>query len=164
MGVAIYYIILAAVIVFGRLMPQSGEKKKNYIILMAALHAFISGFRYKYLTGDLQKYAFTFYKLNEKSWFDDTVFSSGRNFLFSWFLKAVNHLSNKDFQVVLLIVAVVIEIAVAIVIYRHSPSPWLSYLIWNCFGFYIFGFSALKQSFAMAFVLLAFSAIMEKSR
>lgn len=162
MGVAIYYIILAAVIVFGRLMPQSGEKKKNYIILMAALHAFISGFRYKYLTGDLQKYAFTFYKLNEKSWFDDTVFSSGRNFLFSWFLKAVNHLSNKDFQVVLLIVAVVIEIAVAIVIYRHSPSPWLSYLIWNCFGFYSFGFSALKQSFAMGFILLAFSAIMEK--
>lgn len=162
MGVAIYYIILAAVIVLGRLMPQNGKKKKNYIILMAALHAFVSGFRYKYLTGDLQKYAFTFYKLNEKSWFDDTVFSSGRNFLFSWFLKAVNHLSNKDFQVVLLIVAVVIEIAVAIVIYRHSPSPWLSYLIWNCFGFYIFGFSALKQSFAMAFVLLAFSAIMEK--
>ena len=29
MGVAIYYIILAAVIVLGRLMPQNGKKKKN---------------------------------------------------------------------------------------------------------------------------------------
>lgn len=160
MGVAVYYIILAAVIVLGRLMPQSGKQKKNYIIVMAAIHAFVSGFRYRYLTGDLQKYAFTYYKLNEKGWFDDDVFSEGRNFLFTWFLKAVNHLTDKDFCAVLLIVAIVVEIAVAIVIFRHSPSPWLSYLIWNCFGFYIFGFSALKQSFAMAFIMLAFSAIM----
>lgn len=162
MGVAIYYIILAAVIVFGRLMPQSGNKKKNYIILMAALHAFVSGFRYKLLTGDLQKYAYTFLTVKDKDWFSEDVFSEGRNFLFMWFLKAVNQITDGNFQIVLIIIAVFIELAVAIVVFKHSPSPWLSYLIWNCFGFYSFGFSALKQSFAMGFILLAFSAIMEK--
>ena len=162
MGVAIYYIILAAVIVLGRLMPQSGKKKKNYIILMAALHAFVSGFRYKLLTGDLQKYAYTFLAVKGKGWFSEDVFSEGRNFLFMWFLKAVNQITDGNFQIVLIIIAVFIELAVAIVVFKHSPSPWLSYLIWNCFGFYSFGFSALKQSFAMGFILLAFSAIMEK--
>ena len=162
MGVAIYYIILAAVIVLGRLMPQSGKKKKNYIILMAALHAFVSGFRYKLLTGDLQKYAYTFLAVKGKGWFSEDVFSDGRNFLFMWFLKAVNQITDGNFQIVLIIIAVFIELAVAIVVFKHSPSPWLSYLIWNCFGFYSFGFSALKQSFAMGFILLAFSAIMEK--
>ncbi len=162
MGVAIYYIILAAVIVLGRLMRQSGKKKKNYIILMAALHAFVSGFRYKLLTGDLQKYAYTFLTVKDKDWFSEDVFSEGRNFLFMWFLKAVNQITDGNFQIVLIIIAVFIELAVAIVVFKHSPSPWLSYLIWNCFGFYSFGFSALKQSFAMGFILLAFSAIMEK--
>lgn len=162
MGVAIYYIILAAVIVLGRLMHQSGKKKKNYIILMAALHAFVSGFRYKLLTGDLQKYAYTFLTVKDKDWFSEDVFSEGRNFLFMWFLKAVNQITDGNFQIVLIIIAVFIELAVAIVVFKHSPSPWLSYLIWNCFGFYSFGFSALKQSFAMGFILLAFSAIMEK--
>lgn len=162
MGVAIYYIILAAVIVLGRLMPQNGKKKKNYIILMAALHALVSGFRYKLLTGDLQKYAYTFLTVKDKDWFSEDVFSEGRNFLFMWFLKAVNQITDGNFQIVLIIIAVFIEMAVAIVVFKHSPSPWLSYLIWNCFGFYSFGFSALKQSFAMGFILLAFSAIMEK--
>lgn len=162
MGVAIYYIILAAVIVLGRLMPQSGKKKKNYIILMAALHAFVSGLRYKLLTGDLQKYAYTFLTVKDKDWFSEDVFSEGRNFLFMWFLKAVNQITDGNFQIVLIIIAVFIELAVAIVVFKHSPSPWISYLIWNCFGFYSFGFSALKQSFAMGFILLAFSAIMEK--
>ena len=162
MGVAIYYIILAAVIVLGRLMPQSGKKKKNYIILMAALHAFVSGFRYKLLTGDLQKYAYTFLTVKDKDWFSEDVFSEGRNFLFMWFLKAVNQITDGNFQIVLIIIAVFIELAVAIVVFKHSPSPWISYLIWNCFGFYSFGFTALKQSFAMGFILLAFSAIMEK--
>lgn len=162
MGVAIYYIILAAVIVFGRLMPQSGKKKKNYIILMAAIHAFVSGSRYMLLTGDLQKYAHTFIILKDKPWFSEDAFSGGRNFLFFWFLKAINLLTDSDFQIVLIIIAVFIEIVVAIVIFKHSPSPWLSYLTWNCFGFYVFGFSAIKQSFAMAFIMLAFLAIMEK--
>lgn len=162
MGVIVYYIVLAAVIVLGVLMPQKGKYKKNYIITMALLHAFFCGFRDRLLTGDLQKYAYEFLTIEKKDWFSDDVFQQGRNFLFFWYLKAVNLLSGGEFQLVLLIIAVVIEVVVAIVVYKHSPSPWLSYLVWNCFGFYIFGFSTIKQAFAMAFIMLAFSAIMDK--
>lgn len=162
MGVTVYYLVLAAVIVLGLVMPQSGKQKKNYIITMAVIHAFVSGFRDCLLTGDLKKYAYTFLLVGERGWFSDEVFQDGRNFLFFWFLKAVNQLTDAEFQIALLIIAIIVELSVAIVVYKYSPSPWLSYLIWNCFGFYIFGFSAIKQSFAMAFIMLAFSAIMEK--
>lgn len=162
MGVTVYYLVLASVIILGLVMPQSGKQKKNYIITMAVIHAFVSGFRFVMLTGDLKKYAYTFLLVGERGWFSDEVFQDGRNFLFYWFLKAINHLTNGEFQIALLIIALVVELSVALVVYKYSPSPWLSYLVWNCFGFYIFGFSAIKQSFAMAFIMLAFSAIMEK--
>lgn len=162
MGVTVYYLVLAAVIILGLVMPQSGKQKKNYIITMAVIHAFVSGFRYKLLTGDLQKYACSFLASGRQKWFSDEILNGGRNFLFYLFLKAVNFFTNENFQLVLIIIAVIIEIVVALIVYKYSPSPWLSYLIWNCFSFYIFGFNSMKQSFAMAFVMLAFSAIMDK--
>ena len=42
--------------------------------------------------------------------------------------------------------------------------PLISYLMWNCFGFYIFSFYSIKQSLAMAFIILAAIGIFEKKR
>ena len=52
MGVRVYYYIVAAVLGFGVLL-QHGRQKKVYIALMAVLHAFVCGWRYMYLTGDI---------------------------------------------------------------------------------------------------------------
>ena len=74
-------------------------------------------------------------------------------------MKLIAMLTNSNYQIFLLIVAIIIETAVAILIYKYSPRPWLSYLVWNCVGFYIFGFSAVKQSLSMAFVVFAMICI-----
>lgn len=163
MGVRVYYYVVAAVLLFGALLPQHGKQKRIYIALMAALHTFICGWRYMYLTGDLRKYAWGYYTITESGWFSDEVFNEGRNFGFFWLQKLFSTLTGGDFQIFLIFIAIVIEIAVAIVIYRYSPAPWLSYLIWNCFGFYVFGFSAIKQALAMAVLMFAFIGIMEKN-
>ncbi len=163
MGVRVYYYVVAAVLLFGALLPQHGKQKRIYIVLMAALHTFICGWRYMYLTGDLRKYAWGYYTITESGWFSDEVFNEGRNFGFFWLQKLFSTLTGGDFQIFLIFIAIVIEIAVAIVIYRYSPAPWLSYLIWNCFGFYVFGFSAIKQALAMAVLMFAFIGIMEKN-
>ena len=39
MGVRVYYYVVAAVLGFGFLIPQHGNKKKIYIALMAILHS-----------------------------------------------------------------------------------------------------------------------------
>ena len=162
MGVRVYYYIVAAVLGFGILLPQHGRQKKIYIALMAALHAFVCGWRYMYLTGDLRKYAWGYYTITGSGWFSEDVFNGGRNFGFFWLQKLFSTMTDGDFQVFLIFIAIVIEIAVAVVIYRYSPAPWLSYLLWNCFGFYIFGFSSIKQALAMGLLMLAFTGIMEE--
>ena len=162
MGVRVYYYIVAAVLGFAVLLPQHGRQRKIYIALMAILHAFVCGWRYMYLTGDLRKYAWGYYTIAESGWFSEEVFQGGRNFGFFWLQKLFSSLTNGDFQIFLIFIAIVTEIAVAIIIYRYSPAPWLSYLLWNCFGFYLFGFSAIKQALAMALLMLAFIGIMEE--
>lgn len=161
MGVTIYWLIIAAVVVLGMVMPQHGRRRSYYIVAMTVLHTFVSGFRYMYLTGDLRKYGWNYYESVKYSFFSDNMLNSGINTGFFWFQKLVAELSNGDFQVFLLIIAIIVEIAVAVLVFRYSPRPWISYLVWNCIGFYIFGFSAIKQSLAMALVLLAAIGILE---
>ena len=162
MGIKVYYYMVAAVLGGGILLPQHGKRKKVYIALMAVLHTFLCGWRYMYLTGDLRKYAWGYYTITESGWFSEDVLNEGRNFGFFWLQKLFSTLTDGDFQVFLIFIAIVTELAVAVIIYRYSPAPWLSYLLWNCFGFYVFGFSAIKQALAMALVMLAFTGIMEE--
>lgn len=155
----IYLYIVAATLVLGYLMPQKGEKRKYYIIVMTLIHVFVSGFRYQFLTGDLMKYHTTYITMAQYGWFSEEVMQEGRNFGFFWLLKFLYFLTNGDYQTVLFVIAAIIHIVLAYIVYRYSPAPWMSYLVWNCLAFYIFGFSAIKQSLAMAFVMLSFVGI-----
>jgi hypothetical protein len=161
MGVKVYYIVVAAVMVFAAFMPQEGEKKKRYIILMFFIHAFVCAFRYPYMHGDLMKYGYSFPGYRDIGWLGDGILADPQNFAFKWLMKLISHLSGGDFQYALIVIAVISEASVAYLVYKYSNMPWLSYLLWNCVGFYIFGFYALKQILAMAFLVPAFVGIME---
>lgn len=162
MGKSIYYILVAATILLGFILSQKKEARKTYVIITATLHALVSGLRYQFLTGDLIRYNTLFQDYRYFGWFSEEVFQEGRNFGFQWLMKLVCHVTDGNFQIFLFLVAVVIEIIVAIIIYRYSPLPWLSYAMWNCLGFYVFGFSAVKQSLAMAILMLSYMCIIEK--
>lgn len=157
-----YYLLLVAIVALGVLLPQGAKDRKQYIIIMAVLHSLLSGLRHQQLTGDMQTYCYTYWHIGEKGWFSEEVFQGGRNFGFNWLLKFFSTLSDGEFQVFLIISAVFIEVVVAYLIYKYSPLPWLSFLVWNCMGFYCFGFSAIKQSIAMALIMIAFVGIMEE--
>lgn len=162
MGKSIYYILIGAVILFGITMPQDEKRRKPYVITMAIIHAFVSGCRYEFLTGDLIRYNTLFQDYRYFSWFSEEVFQEGRNFGFQWLMKAICHITDGNYQLFLLLIAIIIEIIVAVLIYRYSPIPWLSFAMWNCLGFYVFGFSAVKQSLAMAILMLSYICIIEK--
>lgn len=158
-----YLFLMAAALVLGVFMPQHGEQRKHYIILMAVMHAFLCGFRYMHLTGDLMKYHSTFDNVAAYGWFSEELLREGRNSGMYIIMKVVYHLTGGNYQVFLLLVAVCTEAALAVLIYRYSPAPWMSYLVWNSLGFYIFGFSAVKQAFAMVFIMLALIGLLEKN-
>ena len=162
MGKSIYYILVAATILLGLILSQKKESRKTYVIIMAILHALVSGLRYEFLTGDLIRYNTLFQSYRYLGWFSEDVFQEGRNFGFQWLMKAICHITDGNYQVFLFLIAVMVEVIVAILIYRYSPIPWLSYAMWNCLGFYVFGFSAVKQSLSMAVLMLSYICIIEK--
>lgn len=159
---SIYWIIVAAIIVLGMVMPQEGYYRKYYIGVMAILHAFVCGFRYMYLTGDLRSYASDYYEIVNYGWLSEEVFQNGRNTAFFWLMKLISFWTEGDFQIFLIVLAIFTQIIVAVFIYRYSPKPWLSYLVYNCMGFYVAGFSLIKQYLAMAIIMWAMMAIFEK--
>ncbi|MCD8019250.1 MAG: EpsG family protein [Clostridiales bacterium] len=158
----IYLYIVVAVIILGMIMPQQGPWKKYYIIIMSVSHAFVCGFRYMYLTGDLRNYAADYYEIVNNGWFSEEVLQEGRNTGFFMLMKLFSGWTNGDFQIFLIFLAIVTEVMVAIIIYKYSPIPWCSYLVWNCLGFYVFGFSSIKQALAMAVLIWAFYYIIEE--
>lgn len=157
-----YYLLLVAIMALGVLMPQSTKDRKQYIVIMAVLHSLLSGLRHPYLTGDMQSYCYKYWRTLDEGWFSEELFQGGRNFGFNWLLKFFSTLSDGEFQVFLIAVAIFIEVAVAYVIYKYSPLPWFSFLVWNCMGFYVVGFNIVKQSIAMALIMIAFVGIMEE--
>jgi hypothetical protein len=159
---SVYWIIVILVIALGLLLPQDGKKKIYYIVIMAIIHAFVCGFKYMYLTGDLKKYAWNYYQYQTMSWLDPSIVNGGKNIGWSYLMKFFSTVSGGNFQVLLIFLAVFIEVVVAILIYRYSSKPWMSYLVWNCMSFYVtYGFNAIKQGMAMAVIMLAMIAIME---
>lgn len=162
MGNTPYILMVAAVLLFGAIMPQKGPGRKYYIGLMTVLHTCLCGFRSQWLTGDLHKYYWNYFNCGSYEWFGPELWAEGRNFGFYYFNKIIYTFFGDNQQALLFIIALIIHLSLAYVVYRYSSAPWMSYLVWNGMAFYIFGFSAIKQALAMAFVMLSFVGIAEK--
>ena len=150
----VYLILLGVVLVFGRWLE--GRSRGWYILLMVLLHTALCGLRHPHLTGDLMKYHWEFLQIGQGNWEIPE-----RNPVFYLLMQGIYHLSGGNFQVFLFASAALSQMAAGWIIWKFSPAPWLSYLTLHCLGFYIFGFSALKQALGMAFVLLSFQGIAE---
>lgn len=140
------------------------EDKRKFIISTALVHIIICGFRSDAIHGDLLAYKRGFDGYAVSGWFSNSIISNGRNTLFYGLNKLIANLTNNNFQVLLFVIACMSIIAISFIIYRYSEFPYLSYLMWNCFGFYIFSFYSIKQAMAMAFIMLASIGIFEKNR
>ena len=159
----IYWIIVAIVIIFGMIMPQSGYNRKYYVVFMAIVHTFVCAFRYQYLVGDLVKYHTEFVHLRSASYLSDETIHEWKNTGFYWLMKFIGDITNGNYQAFLIVLSVFTGIVTAVLIYRYSPRPWLSYVVWNCMAFYLtYDFLAIKQGLAMAVLMLAMMCIFEE--
>ena len=161
---SMYWIVVILVLVFGYIMPQEGPRRKNYIILMNIIHTFVCACRYQYITGDLIKYHTTYRHLfAESSYFSEWVIDEWRNTGWRWLMKAVADLTNCNYTIFLMILAIFCCGVTAVFIYRFSPKPWFSYLVWNCMTFYLtYDFLAIKQGLAMAVLMIAMMHIFDR--
>lgn len=159
---AVYGILVAITLVLGGILPQRGKHRWVYVVLMALILTAVSALRDNHMAGDLKKYHWEFLNAADAPWLDPQIWQNGRNAGFYLLMKLVNHLSHGEFQWLLIFIAAVSQFALAGVIGRYSPKPWMSYLVYLCMGFFSGGLATIKQTLAMALVLLAFRGIAEE--
>lgn len=140
------------------------NNRKGFIISAAAVHIFVCGFRYEFVHGDLIAYKREFLGYSKMDWLDDAILAKGRNTLFYALNKLVANLTNDNFQVLLFLIAFISILSVSLIAYRYSQMPYISFLLWSCFGFYKMSFYSIKQTLAMAFILFAVIGLFEHKR
>jgi hypothetical protein len=67
-----------------------------------------------------------------------------------------------DFQFLLIFVAILYVGIVSQLIYKYSDSPLMSYILFIGFGFFTFGMSGIRQTIAMAMIVMAFNYMVKK--
>lgn len=142
---------------------QKGSTK--YILLMCILMFCVMGLRDCYTIGgdSTSTYLKSFNRVGLQEWGEIT--GKGENDLniaTSYLFKLIYMLFGGDYQRVIIILAAFEMLVLAHFLRRYSVNPVVSILCYFGLLLYTFMFSALKQSIAMAFVMLAFDAIVDR--
>lgn len=147
--------IVASIYAAGR---ETKYNKKMCIQVITIIMACFSGFR-SWWMGDLIKYYTLYTNCNGIDW-RKHVFSDYTNMGIRILFRGVGFL-GLPYEVCVFVIAAFIAMTLGLLIYRYSPSPYWSYLMFIAMGFYVFTFSGLKQTCAMGFVMLAMMGILD---
>lgn len=151
------FIIMGITLVYS-LGQKDDFNKKRCIQFVTVILTCFSGFR-SWQMGDVFHYCFSYIVCNKPGWQLDP--ESGDTIGLQLLLHGVGSL-GLSFEICLFIIAAFVAITMGILIYRYSPSPYWSYVIYIAMGFYIFTFNGLKQTIAMAFLVLAMMQIIKR--
>lgn len=154
-------ILMIAIMVLTAIYDTGGrtlKRKKVYIGIVTAVLTLFSGLR-SWWMGDLIKYYTLYLNCNGGDW-KSVVFEKWQNAGIRIFF----HLAGKcgiSYDVCLFLIAAFVAVTLGVLVYRHSRSPYLSYLMYIGMGFYIFTYSGLKQAIGMGFCILAMLALLD---
>ena len=159
-----YALLVALVLVTALLMHGNREKNLKYVIVACLLLFAIYGLRNTYeIGGDTRtSYLGNFWRAQSMSWSAYLNNVGTHNRLFYVMTKLFCEYISTDYQLYITLIAAFVTICFGRLIYRYSPSPVQSILYHFGLLYFTFHFSALKQSIAMAILMLAFDQIIEK--
>lgn len=140
------------------------KQRTRFIFSVSLFHIAVSSFRNIEIHGDLKQYAMEFEQLRYCGWDSPELWKGGRNTLFYLLNKLTGQLTAGNFRVLLILIAVVSAAALGILLEQYSPQPFISLLIWDCFGYYLFSLYSIKQTLAMAMILLAGKCLLEDNK
>ena len=153
-------LLLAALLLRGNV---KGNKK--FIIVACFMLFFVMGFRDAYSVGNdsASSYLHLFQQMEDTGWSEITGRGEdNRNIVFSYLMKAMYMLTDGNYQMFIVVLSAFEIIVFGKFIMKYSKSPIQSIIYYLGLWFYIFNFNALKQGLAMTFLLLAFSAIIDR--
>lgn len=150
-------------IVVGLSLLMGGNKKgsKAFIFTATAVMFVIIGLRDAYSIGidSASSYISSFNKIASGNM---QLVEDGENFLFYYLMKVVSDLSGGNYQTFVIVISAIVMLCTGHFVSRYSVSPIQSFCYYWGLLLYIFMFSAEKQALAMAVLLLAFDAIIDR--
>ena len=157
-----YYILLVAlVLVTAFLMYGTRRQNKLYVFVACLLLFAIYGLRNTFVIGGdtTSSYLHMFEKMPNYTWREVLSINGGVNTGFYLLAKTFYEISGGDYQLFVSFIAAFYTICFGKFIYRYSPNPLQSILYHFGLLFFTFHFSVLKQTIAMAMVLLSFDCL-----
>lgn len=153
------------------LVVQPTERKKRIFIgLMTASWILISGLRGLEVGADTLTYRNRFLRTADTSWrslFENYYFvyvnEEGKDPGYSVFEKIVQIFTD-NYQVYLVVVAVIFFAGMAWWIYRYSEEPCLSYLIFSSFLFGFYALTGIRQTLATVLVVFIGTKLIEERK
>lgn len=154
-------IVLLVIMVLTLLCYRSNDNKKDRkvcISVVTVIMTLFSGLR-SWWMGDLIKYYTLYRNCNGDDWYS-ILFDDGENIGIRLFFRAMGAV-GLSYEFCIFAIAAFSAITLSIVIFKYSPAPYWSYLMYISMGFYLFTYSGLKQTIAMSFLMLAAIGIFE---
>ena len=140
---------------------HTGDSKglrKQCVICVTIVMTLFSGLR-TWWFGDLIKYYTLYTQCNTPDGWN-RVFAEFDNVGIRVFFRMAGTL-GVSYDICIFLIALFAAVTLGIVVYKYSPAPYWSYLVYFAMGFYLFTYSGLKQTIAMGFLMLAASNIFE---
>lgn len=160
----IYSLLVLLVLVTALWMHGTRQGNKKYIIVACLLLFSVYGFRNAFVIGNdsTTSYLYAFQRMANYSWAD--AFRLGGSFNAGYYLtsKIIYSITNGDYQLYITLIAAFVTFCFGQLIYRYSPNPLASILYHFGLLFFTFHFSALKQSIAMALLMVTFAQIVDR--
>lgn len=175
----VYHWLIVLVLMLALLMH--GERKRNlsFVLLASALLFCVYGLRDVYSVGidTTSSYLHQFERMEETEtdelpgfadWLGTAERDEGtreghtRNIAFEWMMKLGYDWTDGDYQFFISFVSLFVICVFAYFIYKYSPSPIQSILLYCGLLYFTFNFSGLKQSVSMAFIMLAMDAVLDR--
>ena len=161
----IYMIMAAAVLLLALFMRGDLPHNKQYIILSCVIMFVIYGLKDTYTVGvdNTSSYLHQFQRMDTTTWAQVWEESDlNDNVVWKLIAKLGYELLDGDYQLFISLISAFVMLVFGRFVYRYSSSPVQSFVYYWGLWFFTFNFSALKQSIAMALLMLAFDAIMER--
>lgn len=157
--------LMAAVLTLAVFMNGHLKGNKRFIWLACILMFCVMGLRDAYTIGidSASSYIRIFREFGAMDLGELPIFDSEtHNVGFAYLMKWIYDLTGGNYQAYITITSAFIMFVFAWFISKYSCNPLQSFVYYWGLWFYIFMFSALKQSLAMTFVLLSFDQIMTR--
>lgn len=153
-------LVIMGICVFFAHKGDSKVLRKQCVICVTIALTLFSGLR-SWWFGDLIKY-YTLYRDCNAVGGWSVVFEEFSNVGIRLFFRMAGT-AGISYDICIFLISLFSAATLGFLVYRYSPSPYWSYLVYIAMGFYSFTYSGLKQTIAMGFLILAAIGIFENN-